>query len=92
MGVIVEVFDWDWEGAEREFKRAIALNPNHFDAHYEYGSQLNRLKRLDEAEAELKKAVQIDPLSSRVHAMLGLNYRLKGETEKAEVHYKKETN
>jgi serine/threonine protein kinase/Tfp pilus assembly protein PilF len=89
MGVITEVFDWDWEGAEREFKHAIALNPNHFDAYYEYGALLGRLKRLDEGEAELKKAVQIDPLSSRVHGMLGMIYRLKGETEKAEEHNKK---
>lgn len=89
MGVIIEVFDYDWEGAEREFKHAIALNPNHFDAHFEYGGLLNRLKRLDEAEAELKKAVQIDPLSSRVHSFLGSTYMLKGETEKAEEQYKK---
>jgi TolB-like protein len=89
MGVILEIFDWDWGGAEREFKRAIALNPNHFDAHYEYGALLMRLKRLDEAEVELKKALQIDPLSSRLHAMFGTNYRLKGETEKAEEHNKK---
>jgi serine/threonine protein kinase/Tfp pilus assembly protein PilF len=89
MGVILEVFDWDWEGAEREFKRAIALNPSHFDAHYEFGALLVRLKRLDEAEAELKKAVQIDPLSSRAHSFLGSTFRLKGETEKAEEHNKK---
>jgi serine/threonine protein kinase/tetratricopeptide (TPR) repeat protein len=89
LGVIIEVFDWDWEGAEREFKRAIALNPNHFDAHYEYGALLSRLKRLDEAEAELKKALLIDPLSSRVHDFLAITYRQKGETEKADEHYKK---
>jgi serine/threonine protein kinase/Tfp pilus assembly protein PilF len=89
VGVIIEIFDWDWEGAEREFKRAIALNPNHFDAHYEYGALLMRLTRLSEAEAELKKAVQIDPLSSRVHSMLGTAYRLKGDKEKAEEYNKK---
>jgi serine/threonine protein kinase/Tfp pilus assembly protein PilF len=89
MGVILEVFDWDWEGAEREFKHAIALNPNQFNAHYEYGGLLNRLKRLDEAEAEIKKSIQINPLSSKAHAFLGATYRLKGETEKAEEQYKK---
>jgi len=89
MGVILEVFDWDWEGAEREFKQAMSLNPNHFDAHYEYGALLSRLKRLDGAEAELKKALQIDPLSSRAHDILGIIYRLKGEMEKAEEQYKK---
>jgi TolB-like protein len=57
MGLILEVFDWDWAGAEREFKRAIDPNPNFFDAHYEYGLLLTRLKRLVEAEAELKKAL-----------------------------------
>ncbi len=89
MGVILEIFDWDWLGAEREFHRAIALNPNHFDAHYEYGAMLNRLTRLDEAEAELQKAAKIDPLSSRVHGMLASAYHLKGETEKEEEHRKK---
>jgi serine/threonine protein kinase len=89
LGVILEVFDWDWEGAEREFKRAIALNPNHFDAHYEYGFLLARMKRLDESRAETEKALQIDPLSSRAHSVLGTIYRLKGETEKAEEQFKK---
>ncbi len=89
MGVIIEIFEWDWEGAEREFKRAIVLHPNHFDAHYEYGGLLMRLKRLEEAEAELKKALQIDPLSSRAHDFLGINYGLKGETDEAQEQYKK---
>jgi serine/threonine protein kinase/tetratricopeptide (TPR) repeat protein len=83
MGVVLEVFDWDWQGAEQEFKRAIDLNPNFFDAHYEYGFLLARLKRLAEAEAELKKALRIDPLSVRGHQILGMIYRLKGDLEKA---------
>jgi tetratricopeptide (TPR) repeat protein len=89
MGIILEAFDWDWEGAERMFKQAIAINPNHFDAHYEYGALLGRLNRLDEGEAELKKAIQIDPLSSRAYDQLGAIYSLKGETENAEEQYKK---
>jgi serine/threonine protein kinase/tetratricopeptide (TPR) repeat protein len=89
MGVVLEIFDWDWGGAEQEFQRAISLNPNHFDAHYEYGAMLIRLKRLDEAEAELQNAARIDPLSYRVHAMLATVYQLRGETEKAEEHRKK---
>lgn len=55
MGVILEFFGRDWAGAEREFKRAIGLNPNHFDAHFEYGGLLNRLKRLDEVKQNSKK-------------------------------------
>jgi TolB-like protein/Tfp pilus assembly protein PilF len=88
MGVILEVFEWDWRGAEREFKRAVALNPNHFDAHYEYGFLLFRLKRLDEAELELEKSVQIDPLSYRGHSVLSSIYHLKGDLEKAEAQKK----
>ncbi|MDH5705747.1 MAG: protein kinase [Candidatus Aminicenantes bacterium] len=89
MGVILEVFDWNWKGAEREFRRAIDMNPNHFDAHYEYGLLLGRLKRLDKAQAELEKSLQIDPLSARGHGGLGMIYRLKGDLKKAEEQYKK---
>ena len=83
MGVVLEVFEWDWAGAEREFKRAIALNPNHFEAHYEYAFLLGRLRRLDEAERGFKRSLEIDPLSYRAHQYLGWVYRLKGDEEKA---------
>jgi serine/threonine protein kinase/Tfp pilus assembly protein PilF len=89
LGVILEVFEWNWKEAEREFKRAIDLNPNHFDAHYEYGLLLARLKRLDEAEVELEKSLRIDPLSVYGHGMLGMIYRLKGDMEKAKEQIKK---
>jgi len=88
MGVVLEVFDWDWSGAEREFRLAIALNPNHFDAHYEYGHLLQRLKRLDEGVIEFKKSIQIDPLSERGHTYLSMILRDIGELEKAEEHSK----
>ncbi len=89
MGVILEVFDWNWTEAEQEFKRAIDLNPNFFDAHYEYGFILARLKRLAEAEVELKKALRIDPLSSRGHGVLGRIYQESGNEEKAAEHFRK---
>lgn len=89
LGIILEVFDWDWKGAEREFRRAIDINPNHFDGHYEYGLLLSRLTRLDEAQTELEKSLQIDPLSARGYNFLGLVYRLKGDLKKAEEQYKK---
>jgi serine/threonine protein kinase/Tfp pilus assembly protein PilF len=89
MGVILEIFDWDLEGAEEEFKHAIDLNPNFFDAHYEYGFLLGRLNRLAEAEAELKKALRIDPLSVRGHQVLGRIYTFSGNEEKAEEHIQK---
>jgi len=89
MGVILEVFDWKWEEAEREFKRAIDLNPNYFNAHYEYGLLLARLKRLNEAEVELKTSLRIDPLQPMAYSHLGSVYGLKGHVEKEEEQYKK---
>ena len=60
------------------------MNPNYFDAHYEYGALLMRSKRLEEAESELEKAVRIDPLSFGAYTMLRSVCILTGETEKAE--------
>jgi serine/threonine protein kinase/Tfp pilus assembly protein PilF len=88
-GVILEVFDWHWKEAEREFKRAIDLNPNYFSTHYEYGILLARVKRLDEAEVELKTSLRIDPLQPMAYTFLGLVYALKGNVERAEEQYKK---
>jgi DNA-binding winged helix-turn-helix (wHTH) protein/TolB-like protein/Tfp pilus assembly protein PilF len=56
-------YDWDWVGAEQEFKRAIELNPNYPVAHQWYGLMLASLGRFSEAEAEVKRAQQLDPLS-----------------------------
>ena len=89
LGVILEVFDWDWPGAEREFKRALALNPNLFNARYEYGLLLDRLKRWDEAQAEFEKSLIIDPLSWVAHKNLAAVLRHKGELEKAEDYLRK---
>ena len=56
-------YDWDWAGAESEFKRAIQLNANSATAHQWYGDFLTRMGRFEEARLELKKAQELDPLS-----------------------------
>jgi TolB-like protein/DNA-binding winged helix-turn-helix (wHTH) protein/Tfp pilus assembly protein PilF len=56
-------YDWDWVAAEQEFKRAIELNPNYPTAHQWYGLMLAARGRFPEAEAEVKRAQQLDPLS-----------------------------
>jgi TolB-like protein/Tfp pilus assembly protein PilF len=58
-----EDYDWDWPGAEREFRRAIELNPGYATAHQWYGGLLSELGRHEEALAEIKRAQQLDPLS-----------------------------
>src|SRR5215469_4759306 len=54
--------DWDWVGAEREFQRAIALNPNYAEAHQWYGLFLHAMGRQQNWAAEVKRARELDPL------------------------------
>ena len=82
-GVIIEVFDLDWEGAEREFKRAIELNPNDFGAHWEYALLLRRTNRFKKAEEECLKALEIDPLSTAAMGTLANLYDLMGLEDRA---------
>jgi TolB-like protein/Flp pilus assembly protein TadD len=72
LGLLLATYDWDWSGAEREFKRAIELSPHDPTAHHWYAHKLLApMGRLDEALAEIKQAEQLDPLSlivNTVHA------------------------
>jgi len=64
-------YDWDWPGAEREFRRAIELNPGYATAHQWYGRLLSELGRHEEALAEIKRAQELDPLSLIINAVGG---------------------
>ncbi len=64
-------YDWDWPGAENEFKQALALNPNYSTAHHWYSHYLVPMGRLDEAIKELERARELDPFSAPVNAFLG---------------------
>lgn len=60
----VEMFlNWNWAGAEREFKRAISLNPSYAAAHVWYAHFLAAMGRSDESVAEAKRALELDPFS-----------------------------
>src|SRR5262249_43100969 len=58
----IKMADWDWSGAEREFQRAIMLNPNYATAHQYYSLLLSAMARRDEAVGEMKRALELDPL------------------------------
>jgi serine/threonine protein kinase/Tfp pilus assembly protein PilF len=59
----VHEFEWKWKEAEKEYKRAIELNPNYPTAHHWYSIYLSNMGRHDESIAEIKRALQLDPLS-----------------------------
>ena len=62
LGAIRFYGDWDWEGADREFKRAIELNPGDSEAHRTYAFYLSALSREGEADSEIRRAEDLDPL------------------------------
>jgi TolB-like protein/DNA-binding winged helix-turn-helix (wHTH) protein/Tfp pilus assembly protein PilF len=64
-------YDWDWQGAEQEFKRALALNPSLASAHHDYGWLLIARERFDEGLAEVKRAQALDPLSPQANIDVG---------------------
>jgi TolB-like protein/DNA-binding winged helix-turn-helix (wHTH) protein/Tfp pilus assembly protein PilF len=63
LALITENYDWDWQTAEKEYQRAIQLNPNYATAHHWYAEYLSFLGRFDEAFRESERARQLDPLS-----------------------------
>lgn len=67
-------YDWDWAGAEREYRRAIELNPNYATAHQWYAVLLAIQGRRGEALAEIDRALQLDPLSIAVNSNAGTIY------------------
>jgi len=67
-------YEWDWQGAESEYKRALELNPNYATAHHWYGEFLAGLGRFDEATAEIKKGLEVDPVSPVIGLTLGEMY------------------
>jgi TolB-like protein len=63
LALIVQNYDWDWQTAEKEFRRAIELNPNYATAHHWYAEHLMWRGRFEEALRESERAQQLDPLS-----------------------------
>jgi TolB-like protein/DNA-binding winged helix-turn-helix (wHTH) protein/Tfp pilus assembly protein PilF len=64
LGAVKTDRDWDWKGAETEYRRALELNPSYPTARHWYSLHLSRLGRMDEAEVEIQRARALDPLST----------------------------
>lgn len=71
LAAVANDHDWDFSGAEREFKRAIQLNPGYATAHQWYAEHLAAMGRHEEAMAETKRALELDPLSLVIRTAYG---------------------
>jgi TolB-like protein/DNA-binding winged helix-turn-helix (wHTH) protein/tetratricopeptide (TPR) repeat protein len=68
---ILAFSEWDWVGAEKEFRRALELNPSYATGHQWYAEMLMAVGRSQESLAEVRKARELDPLSPAVNAIVG---------------------
>jgi tetratricopeptide (TPR) repeat protein len=89
LGFILRNYDWDWQGCEAEFQRAIELNPNYATAHQWYGQTLARMGNLDEALREEKLAQELDPLSPVIYVELGGVYFYRRQFDQAVEQYQR---
>jgi len=83
LAYVYERYDWNWKGAEAEFKRALELNPNYATAHFWYGELLVHFGRFEEGIREMKRAVELDPVSLIINASLGWAYTFAGQPDQA---------
>jgi eukaryotic-like serine/threonine-protein kinase len=89
LAFVMTDYDWDWPGAEREFQRAIGLNPNYAYAHALYAYHLYRIGQFDKAIAESKRALELDPLSLIGNRILGQSYYYARKYDQAIEQYRK---
>jgi len=83
-GVVLGTGDFDWVGAEQEFRRALELNPASPIVHFYYGNFcLRPMRRLGEALSQLQRAVELDPLSALYNTGLGYVYGVTGQHDLA---------
>ncbi|MCA1640372.1 MAG: tetratricopeptide repeat protein, partial [Acidobacteria bacterium] len=83
LGAVKSLYDWEWQEAEREFKRAVQLNPNYAPMYRWYGMFLTSQRRFDEAFAVFERALELDPLSLPLNAYFGLACLCAGEPDRA---------
>jgi serine/threonine-protein kinase len=77
------LYDWDWAGAEEQYKQAIALNPGLPDAHQQYGYFLAFQSRFDEASREMQQAHDLDPVTLARMAGVGEVLHLSRRSDEA---------
>jgi TolB-like protein/DNA-binding winged helix-turn-helix (wHTH) protein/Tfp pilus assembly protein PilF len=89
MATIKYNYDWNWVESEKEFKRAITLNPNYATAHHWYAESLLYQGRFDEARIEIERAYALDPVSPIINTERAAVLLWQGQTEQAMKRYLK---
>jgi TolB-like protein/DNA-binding winged helix-turn-helix (wHTH) protein/tetratricopeptide (TPR) repeat protein len=74
LGEILEVFGWDWAAAEKEFRRAVELDPNDANAHHQYAIHFAVTGRFPEALEEIGRTQEVDPISPVSFSSMGWIY------------------
>lgn len=85
----VKELDWDWSGAEREYKRAIELNANYAEARRNFSGYLVKMGRHNDAMEEIKRAQELDPLSLNIKAGLAFVFYMARRYDQAIEQYQK---
>jgi serine/threonine protein kinase/tetratricopeptide (TPR) repeat protein len=71
LGLIKYEYQWNWEGADKELKRAMELDPNYPTIYHWYSNSLEEQGKLEEALSEIKRAQELDPLSPVITSNVG---------------------
>ncbi len=87
MGVVRATWEWDWAGAEESYQRALSLDANNAYAHHSYSILLAALGRFEEALAEAKRALELDPLAGSFGHTLGRIYYFARQYDEAQRQY-----
>lgn len=89
LALVKEQYEWDWQGAEKEFRKAIELNPSYATAHQYYSEYLAFLGRTEESLAHIKQAHNLDPLSLVINTTLGYPYLCARQCDRAIAEFRK---
>src|SRR5262245_29024018 len=83
LAAVKMLYEWNWLAAESEFKRAIDLKPSYETAHHWYAQYLTAMGRHEEAIAEIKRALELNPLPVIIHRDVGWHYYYAGKYDLA---------
>ena len=83
LGIVRLFWDWDWEGAERSLRRAVALTPSDPHAYHNLANYFRVMGRLEDAVAARTRSLELDPLNPRTVSVLAGDYLRLGDYERA---------